>query len=109
MSQELFVLHSSADPDPTGSRLHTALAAHAGLERAQRLRDIALYVVVAVSAPVWLAAVRPEWSWPGPRRFALTLWVVAAIALLLAIVSERSWQRRCLRAVTPRHQSRPAA
>jgi len=109
MSRDLFVLHSSADPMPVGSRLHDALAAHAGLERARSLRDLALVAVVILSVPVWLAAARPEWSWAGPRRFVLTLWLVAALGLVLAFVSERSWQRRCLRAVTPRREDRPAA
>ncbi len=109
MPREFFVLHSSVDPEPSGSKLRTALAAHAALERAQRLRDTVLYLLVAVSAPVWLAAVWPEWPWPGSRRFALTLWAVAAVALVLAVISERSWQRRCLRALTPQRPSRPAA
>ena len=109
MSRNLFVLHSSAEPLPVGSKLHDALTAHAALERARSLRDLALVVVVMVSVPVWLAAARPEWICPGSRRFVLTLWLVAALGLVLAFVSERSWQRRCLRAVTRRRENRPAA
>jgi hypothetical protein len=108
MPRELFVLHSS-DPAHAGSKLHDALAAHNGHERAQSVRDLALIVVVLLSVPVWVAAARPEWMWPGPRRLALTLWLVAAIGLVLAVVSERSWQRRCLRIVTPRRETRPSS
>jgi hypothetical protein len=109
MSKDLLVLHSSGDPAAAGSKLHDALAAHVALERARSLRDLALVVVVLLSVPVWLAAARPDWGWPGPRRLALTLWLVAAIGLVLAFVSERACQRRCLRVVTPRRESRPAA
>lgn len=109
MSKDLFVLHSSADLAAAGSKLHEALAAHAAFERARNLRNLALCAVVILSVPVWLAAARPDWVWPGPRRLALTLWLVAAIGLVLAVVSERSYQRRCLRVVTRRRENRPAA
>jgi hypothetical protein len=108
MSRDLFVLHSSADPAPAGAKLYDALVAHAAAERARNLRDLSLVVLVVLSVPVWLAAARPEWVWPGPRRLVLTLWLVAAIGLVLAFVSERTWQRRCLRVVTPRRERRPA-
>ena len=109
MYKDLLVLHSSADPEPVGSKQQDALAAHAAFERARSLRDLALCIVVVLSVPVWLAAARPEWIWPGPRHLVLTLWLVAAIGLVVALVSERSSQRRCIRVVTGRRPNRPAA
>ena len=109
MPRDLFVLHSSAEPAPYQGKLHDVLAAHAAFERAQALRNLTLSVVLLLSVPVWLVAARPEWIWPGPRRLALTLWLVAAIGLILAFISERAWQRRCLQAMTPRREDRPAA
>jgi len=59
-----------------------------------------LWVVVVLGAPVWLAAARPDWMSPISRRLTLTLWLVAAIGLVVALVSERNWHRRCVEVVS---------
>jgi peptidoglycan/LPS O-acetylase OafA/YrhL len=107
--RDLFILHSSANAAFSGSKLREALAAQAGYERARSLRDTVLWVVVVLGAPVWLAAARPDWMSPTSRRLTLTLWLVAAVGLVLALVSERSWRRRCVEVVSGRRENQPPA
>ncbi len=68
-----------------------------------------LWIVVVLGAPVWLAAARPDWMSPISRRLTLTLWLVAAVGLLLAFISERNWQRRCFEVVSGRREKPPSA
>ncbi len=68
-----------------------------------------LWVVVVLGAPVWLAAARPDWMSPMSQRLTLTLWLVAAVGLVLALVSERSWRRRCVEVVSGPRDEQPAA
>ena len=68
-----------------------------------------LWVVVVLGAPVWLAAARPDWMSPISRRLTLTLWLVAAVGLVLAFISERNWHRRCVEVVSGPREKQPAA
>ena len=106
VAEDFFVLHRSADADPDGSRLRTALDAHFSLERARDLRGLVVYVVLVLSLPVWIAAARPDWLSAISRRLALTTWLVAAVGLVLTFVSERRWHRRCV-TLTERRPARP--
>ncbi len=109
MPSDLFVLHSSENPVSSRTKLQEALAAQAGYERARGVREMVLWVVVVLGAPVWLAAARPDWMSPVSRRLTLTLWLVAAVGLVLAVVSERNWYRRCVEVVSGRREKPPAA
>lgn len=106
VAEDFFVLHRSAEADPDGSKLRSALDAHFSFERARGVRELVAYVVLAVSLPVWIAAARPEWLSPDSRRLALTVWLVAAVGLVLTFISERRWHRRCV-AHTERRAARP--
>jgi hypothetical protein len=89
--ESFVVLRASRDADPDGSRLRGALAAHAGLDRARRRRDWLVVCLALLGAPLWLAAARRS---PGElRTLALAGWSTCAVAVLVAVVSERRWRR----------------
>jgi hypothetical protein len=106
MSDDLLVLHRAGDADPDGSKLRGVLSAHLAFERARSLREMIVYGLLAVSLPVWIAAARPEWLSAQLKTLALTAWLVTAIGLALAFVSERRWHHRC---VALADQRRPRA
>ena len=107
VAEDFFVLHRSTEADPDGSKLRSALDAHSSFERARGVRELIAYVVLALSLPVWIAAARPEWLSPDSRRLALTIWLVAAVGLVLTFISERRWHRRCVALIERRRATRP--
>lgn len=107
VAEDFVVLHRSADTDPDGSKLQNALDAHFSFERARGVRELVVYVVLVLSLPVWIAAARPDWLSPESRRLALTMWLVAAVGLILSFISERRWHRRCVAVIQQRRAARP--
>ncbi|HVV17222.1 MAG TPA: hypothetical protein VHH90_08475 [Polyangia bacterium] len=96
MPEDFFLLHRSTDVDRDGSKLQGVLAAHLSFERARGVREVIVYGLLALSLPVWIAAARPRWMSADLNRLVLAAWLVAAVGLVLALVSERRWHRRCI-------------
>jgi hypothetical protein len=72
------------------------LAAHFSYEHAAGIRRLVGGLQIALSLPVWLAAVRADWIHSDLRRFFLAIWVVCFGTFLWAIFVEWRWHRRCV-------------
>jgi hypothetical protein len=90
-----FVVFSvSRDRDPDGSRLRRSIEAQFALDRARARREFFVYLLAALSVPVWLSAAWPHWVSPDLRAVALAAWVLCLLALLTTVGSEWGWFRR---------------
>jgi hypothetical protein len=93
MNDGFTTLAVSAD-DPGGVRLRGALTAQFAYERARALRELLVYVLAALSIPVWIAAAWPATVTADFRRLAVTVWVLCLASVLVALGSEWRWHRR---------------
>ena len=93
MKDEVVILRASQSADPGGARFHGAIQAHFAWERARGVRELVVYVLAILSAPVWLAAVRPQWLPAQMKDLALALWAVTFVGCVMAAWAEWKGQR----------------
>jgi hypothetical protein len=93
LPDEPTTLPASGQPGRRSPRLDAILLADAARERARALRDVAMMLVALLGLPLWVAA-----NWPARfphqlRVFAGSIWALAALVVVAALVSERWWGR----------------
>jgi len=94
VKDDLVILRAPESRDPGDSRFRGVIEAHFAWERARGVRDLVIYILAILSAPVWLAAVRPQWLPAQVKDLALALWAVSFVGFLMAAASEWKWQRQ---------------
>jgi hypothetical protein len=94
VDEELLELRVDWAKDPEGTQLKACLVAHLALERAQARLDLAVRLLVASSAVVWLVAVSPRFppaAWRGP---VLASWLAIALTVLGLYLAQRYWKNK---------------
>jgi peptidoglycan/LPS O-acetylase OafA/YrhL len=114
MREQTVVLYPSRLRDPDGAQVRGALVARFRCERARLWRELLVYAVAALSAPVWLSALAARWFSSQWRAFFLACWAYCAAALICAAVAERLFDRQSRRLADacsgdPRPPSGPVA
>ncbi|HEY3449247.1 MAG TPA: hypothetical protein VGK67_23025 [Myxococcales bacterium] len=83
-------------PGQNPALLRDYLSAHFAQERASVFRELLVHLLAALSALVWVAAVRPRWLGLVATDSVLAMWAVFALATLGAVLAEARWRKRCL-------------
>jgi hypothetical protein len=86
-------LPASGQPGRRSPRLDAILLADAARERARALRDAAMMLVAILGLPLWLAANWPDRFPHQLRVLAGSIWALAALVVVAALVSEHWWSR----------------
>lgn len=76
--------------------LRDYLSAHFAQERASALREVLVHLLAALSALVWVVALRPTLLGLQADDAVLSLWGVLAAATLGALLAEGRFRKRCL-------------
>jgi len=94
VDEELLELKVDWVKDPAGTQLEACLLAHLALERAQARLDLAVRLLIAVSAVVWLVAVSPRFPPPSWRAPLLAGWAAVALTVAGFSVAQRYWKKK---------------